>query len=66
MQEHRFYHTYIELKYHVGQGWTFLSASAWKNSTNSTIDGVGMLLSPTAFRSLNNFEMTQLRAVVAI
>lgn len=43
VQEHRFYHDDIELKYHkLPKGWTFISASVWKNSMNSTIGGVGM------------------------
>ena len=45
VQEHRFYHEDIDLKYHeLGNGWTFISASAFKNTGNSTIGGVGMLL----------------------
>ena len=44
-QEHRFYHEDIDLKYHW---WTCISASALKNTGNSTIGGVGMLLSPHA------------------
>ena len=47
VQEHRFYHEDIDLKYHeLGNGWTFISASALKNTGNSKIGGVGMLLSP--------------------
>ena len=46
VQEHRFYHEDIDLKYHeLGNGWTFISASALKNTGNSKIGGVGMLLS---------------------
>ena len=45
VQEHRFYHEDIDLKYHeLGNGWTFISASTFKNTGNSTIGGVGMLL----------------------
>ena len=33
IQEHRYYHSEQEIKYHdAGKGWTFASASAWKNS----------------------------------
>ena len=57
VQEHRFYHEDIHLKYHeLGNGWTFISASALKNTGNSTIGGVGMLLSPHASKSLNSIE----------
>ena len=45
LQEHRFDHEDIDLKYHeLGNRWTFISASALKNTANSTIGGVGMLL----------------------
>ena len=57
LQEHRFYHEDIDLKYHEhGNGWTFITASALKNTGNSTISGVGMLLSPHATKSLNSIE----------
>ena len=42
IQEHRYFHRqYIE--YHSsGNGWTLITASAWKNSVNATTGGVGM------------------------
>ena len=47
VQEHRFNHEDIDLKYHeLGNGWTFISASALKNTGNSKMGGVEMLLSP--------------------
>ena len=47
VQEHRFYHDDTQLQYHkLSKGWTFISSSAWKNTVNSTIGGVGMLISP--------------------
>ena len=50
VQEHRFYHEDIDLKYHeLGNGWTFISASAFKNTGNSTIGGVGMLLNSACY-----------------
>ena len=46
-----------ELKYHdIGNGWTFVSTSAWENSVNATIE---MLLSPRALKSLNSIERNQ-------
>ena len=43
VQEHRYIHG-EDIKYHdTGNGWTLVSASAWKKSVNSTI-GVGMLI----------------------
>ena len=66
VQEHRFYHDDIELKYHkLPKGWTFISASAWKNSMNSTIGGVGMLLSPQAMSALNSIEKIVPRMIIA-
>ena len=65
VQEHRFYHEDIHLKYHeLGNGWTFISASALKNTGNSTIGGVGMLLSPHATKSLNSIEKITSRILV--
>ena len=65
-KEHRFYHEDIDLKYHeLGNGWTFISASALKNIGNSTIGGVGMLLSPLATRSLNSIEKITSRILEA-
>ena len=57
VQEHRYYHPETKLKYHkLESGWNFVSASVWKNTGNSTIGGVGMLLSPLALKSLNKIE----------
>ena len=65
LQEHRFDHEDIDLKYHeLGNGWTFISASALKNTGNSTIGGVGMLLSPHATKSLNSIEKITSRILV--
>ena len=62
VQEHWLYHKDVELKhYDCGSDWTFISASAWKNSTNSTIGGVDILLSPIAIRFLNSIEKINLR-----
>ena len=66
VQEHRLYHNDLELKYHeAGNGWTFISASSWKNTMNSTIGGVGMLLSPLALKSLNSIEKIVPRMIIA-
>ena len=66
VQEHRFYHDDLVLKYHeFEKGWTFISASAWKNTINSTIGGIGMLLSPHATKSLNSIEKITSRILVA-
>ena len=41
------------------------TASAWKNSVNATIEGVGMLIGPRALKSLNSIEKIQPRMMVA-
>ena len=66
IQKYRFDHEDIDLKYHkLGNGWTFISASALKNTDNSTIGGVGMILSPHATKSLNSIEKITSRILVA-
>ena len=53
IQEHRCTHC-KDIKYHdSGNGWTLATASAWKNSVNATIGGVGMLVRPWGLKSLN-------------
>ena len=44
----------------------FVLASAWKNSVNATISGVGMLIRPWALKSLNSIEKIQPRMMVAL
>ena len=54
------------MKYHdTGNGWTFVSASARKNSVNGAIGGVGMLTGSRALKSLNGIEKIQSRMMVA-
>ena len=42
-----------------------MSVSAWKNATNSTIRGVGILLSPLARKSLISIEKIHPRLIIA-
>ena len=66
VQEHRFYHEDVVLKYHeLGNGCTFISASALKNIGNCTIGGVGMLFSSLATKSLNSIEKITSRLLIA-
>ena len=59
IQEHRYTHS-EDIKYHdTGNGWTRATVSAWKNSVNATVGGVGMLIGPTALKSLNSIERIQ-------
>ena len=56
IQEHRYINS-EDIKYHNnGNGWMLATASAWKNSVNATIGGVGMLIGPQALKSLNSIE----------
>ena len=41
------------------------SVSAWKNSVNATVGGVGILIGPRALKSLNSIERIQPRMMVA-
>ena len=43
MQEHRYYHSKLEIKYHdTGNRRSFISASSWKYSVNAVIERVEM------------------------
>ena len=56
IQEHR-YTPSEDISYHdSGTGWTLATASAWKNSVNST---VGILIGPRALKSVNSIERIQ-------
>jgi exonuclease III len=66
IQEHRFIHDDTLIKEHnVGKQWTLITSSAWKNSMNASIGGVGMLLSPRAYKALNKVESITPRIMVA-
>ena len=63
-QEHRYTHS-EDIKYHnTGNGWILATASAWKNSVNATIGGIGMLIGPWALKSFNNIKKMQSRMMV--
>ena len=48
-----------------GKCLTITTSGAWKNSTNATIGGVDMLLSPFAMKSLINIEKILFRMTIA-
>ena len=49
-----------DIKYHnTGNGWTLATATAWENSVNGTVGGVGTLTGPRALKSLNSIERIQ-------
>ena len=57
IQEHKNYHVELEIEYHdTGNGWMFISESAWKSSVSAIIGGIGMLLCPRALKLLDNIE----------
>ena len=65
IQEHRYTHN-EDIKYHdTGNGWTLATVSAWKNSVNATVGGVGILMGPRALKSLNSIERIQPKMMVA-
>ena len=54
IQEHRYRHT-EDIKYHeTGNEWTLATVSAWKNSVNATVGGVGILIGPRVLKTLNH------------
>ena len=65
LQEHRHYHPDLDLKFTKADNFQLVTASAYKNSNNSTIGGVGMLLSPKACENLINIEKIDNRIMVA-
>ena len=65
IQEHRYMHN-EDIKYHdTGNGWTLATVSAWRNSVNATVGGVGILIGLRALKSLNSIERIQTRMMVA-
>ena len=55
-----------DIKYHeTGNGWMLATVSAWKNSVNATVVGVGMLIGPRALKTLNSIERIQPRMMAA-
>ena len=66
MQDHRFYHNKVEMKYiFAGNGVTFDTLSAGKNPINTVIGYVGMLLSFCSVKSLNSIAWIKLRMMCA-
>ena len=64
IQEHGYIHSKHNKYPITGNGWTLLSPSAWKNSANTTIEGVGILIGSRVLKSLNSIEKIQLRMMV--
>ena len=65
IQEHRCMHT-EDIKYReTGNGWSLVTVSAWKNSVNAAVEGVGLLIGPRALKTLNSIEKIQPRMMAA-
>ena len=65
IQEHRIYHPDSDLEYLKQDGYQLITASATKNSVNSTIGGVGLLLSSRAQSNILSIEKISSRILVA-
>ena len=65
IQEHRDLHDDIDIKFNDIGKWSFVAASATKNSINATVGGVGILLSPKAKASLNSVSKISSRMIIA-
>ena len=56
-----------DINYHkIGNGWTLATVSAWKNSVNATVGGVGMLIGPREIKTLNSIERIPPRMMAAM
>ena len=64
VQEHRFHHPKDILKYHQAGSFQLVTSSATKNSNNSTVGGVGFLLSSKASNNLLSIESISPRIIV--
>ena len=49
----------------TGNGWSLATVSAWKNSVNAAVGGVGLLIGPRALKTLNSIEKIQPRMMAA-
>ena len=49
----------------TGNGWIVVTVSAWKNSVNASVGGVGMLIGPRALKTFNSIERIQPRMMAA-
>ena len=67
LQEHRKFHHNADVNYtDVGKGWILATFSCWRKSVDSCVGGVGMLLSNSAYNSLEgNIVVVISRIIVA-
>ena len=53
-------------RYQISRNWQWLATvSAWKNSVNAAVGGVGLLIGPRALKTLNSVEKIQPRMMAA-
>ena len=65
VQEHRIFHPENGLKYRTIDGYHLVTASCSKNTSNASVGGVGLLLSPRAMENLSSIEVISPRVVIA-
>ena len=64
IQEHRFYHSDVSLQYHSAGSYQLITSSATKNTSGSTIGGVGFLVSSRVSENLVSVEPISPRIIV--
>ena len=66
LEEHRIFHqdNYINYKAYPS-GWTIANFTAWKNTKNTRMGRIGLRISQSAYKALNNIESTNQRTMVA-
>ena len=65
LEEHRIFHqdNYINYKAYPS-GWTIANFTAWKNTKNTRMGGIGLLINQSGYKALNNIESTNQRTKV--
>ena len=63
IQEHRFVHLDVDIKEHTFGKWKLLTCSAWRNSINAAIGGVGILINLRAYNAIKSIDMISNRIV---
>ena len=56
IQEHRFVHLDVDIKEHTFGKWKLLTCSAWRNSINAAIGGVGILINLRAYNAIKKYR----------
>ena len=64
IQEHRFHHPKDPLMFQMAGKYQLITSSATKNTSNSSVGGVGFLLSPKATENIVNVESISPRILV--